>query len=163
MIKDNIAQGVDIDGKPYEYSEKPFARPWFGTRLKKSEIKSFVSEGRVKPFRTKSGSLWMVVEKGYKDFRRMRGQKEDGDFLTDRGTMLRNMKILETTDDSFKIGFSDAVQLKKALWFNVMGVGKSKKLWRFLGLRKEQETELADYAASLVTEKILEEHLRQLS
>ncbi len=156
MIKDNVNRGVDIDGKAYEYSEKPFVRPWAGTRLPKANIESFVKEGRIKPFRTKAGKLWMVVAGGYKDFRRMRGQKDDGDFLTDRGTMLRNLKVIETTADTMTVGFSDAVQLKKALWFNVMGVGKGKKLWKFLGLRKEQEEELAEYAASLVTEKIAE-------
>lgn len=159
MVRDNVAQGVDIDGKAYSYSEKPFVRPWAKSRLPKADIESFVKEGRIKPFRTKAGKLWMVVTGGYKDYRRMRGQKDDGDFLTDRGTMLRNLKPLTITAQYFSIGFTDAVQLKKALWFNVMGVGKSKKLWRFLGLRKEQEQELAEYASSLITEALLEKVL----
>lgn len=157
MILDNVTKGIDIDGKRYGYSETPFARP-YDPKLK--GVKGLVKEGRLMLFLKGKQRFWMVVKKGYKDYRRMKGQNPDGDFLQVSGAMLRNLQITELTDTSFTLGFTDAVQLKKALWFNVMGVGKSKKLWKFLGLRKEQETELAEYAASLMTEKFLEQLLK---
>ena len=60
------------------------------------------------------------------------------DLLTYRGEMLRDMNIVNNSNNSTVIGFTDPVQARKAFWLNVSGVGRSRKLWKFLGLRKEQ-------------------------
>ena len=158
MILDNAREGIDIKGKKYQYSTKPFARP-YDPSLK--GIKGYVADKRLELFRTKQDKLWMIVTKGYKDYRMMRGQDPDGDFLTVSGAMLRNLQVTSLTDTDVTLGFTDSVQLKKALWFNVMGVGKGKKLWEFLGLRKQQEEELARYAASLFTAEFLQQQINR--
>lgn len=157
MILENIAAGIDINGNKYKFSDKPFARP-YDPKLK--GVKQLVKEGRLTLFLKNKKRFWMVVEKGYADYRRMKGLSADGDFLTLTGAMLRNLQIIELAENSFQLGFTDATQLKKALWFNVMGVGKSKRLWQFLGLRKEQIDELSEYAATLFSEKYLEDLMK---
>lgn len=160
MILDNVAKGVDIHGKNYKYSTTPFARP-YDKKLK--GVKGLVKEGRLTLFMKGKTRFWMVVEGGYEDYRRMKGKDPSGDWLTDTGAMLRNLKIIELTDKSAQLGFTDPRQLKKATWLNIDGAGKGKKLWQFLGLRKEQEIELAEYAASLLTEKYLQEIIGKIA
>lgn len=46
------------------------------------------------------------------------------------------------TDNDAIIGYNDREQAKKAYWFNVSGVGKSRKLWKFLGITQEQKDKL---------------------
>ncbi len=157
MILENIRQGIDINGKRFSYSEKPFARP-FDKRIK--GYKQLIKDERLTVFKKDGKNNWMVVEGGYKDYRRMRGQNPDGDFLTDTGAELRNFQIIELTATIARLGFTDPKQLKKSLWQNTMGVGKSKKLWQWMGLRKEQVKELAEYAASLITGQYIEQLLK---
>lgn len=157
MILENVAAGLDIHGKKYKYSTRPFARP-FDPKLK--GVKGLAKEGRLTIFLRGKTRHWMVVTGGYEDYRRMKGKNPTGDWLTDTGAMLRNLQIIELTDESASLGFTDPLQLKKATWLNIEGAGKGKRLWQFLGLRKEQEIELAQYAASLLTEKYIEEMLK---
>lgn len=148
MIEDNIRDGVDYQGAKYAYSTNPFARP--AGRIKGR--KKLEEEGRLKSFTTAKGKLWVVVTGGYKDWRAIQGLNPDGDFLQASGRMMRNLQVLPTSADTVRIGFTDPEQAKKALWLSVTGAGRSRKLWRFLGLRPQQERELAEYAATLTSE-----------
>ncbi|HRK05240.1 MAG TPA: hypothetical protein PLW14_09105 [Chlorobiota bacterium] len=146
MIEDNIRRGESYDGTKFRYSERPFAMPAGATRLG-PRMKAFIKDGRLTAYMAKGKRLWVVIPKGYKDLRSMRGQNAAGDFLTASGRMLRNLQILSVTDTTVKIGFSDPEQEQKALWLNVTGVGRSRRLWRFLGLSPQQQDELAAIAA----------------
>lgn len=146
MISDNVRLGLDSKGNRFSYSTRPFAMP--GGKFRNA--KGFVEEGRLEAFTTPKGKLWYVVTGGYKDLRSMRGQNPEGDFLQVTGAMMRNLNVTRVTDTSVRIGFDDPAQEKKALWLSVTGAGRSRRLWRFMGLRPEQEHELAEFAGQLV-------------
>lgn len=146
MISDNVRLGVDSKGNRFSYSTKPFAMP--GGKFR--GVKGFIEEKRLEAFTTKSGHLWYVVTGGYKDLRRMRGQNPEGDYLQATGAMMRNLNVTKLTDASVSIGFDDPVQEQKALWLSVTGVGRSRRLWRFMGLQPAQEAELAEFAGKLI-------------
>lgn len=158
MIEDNIRAGVDSDGQRYSYSTRPFAMP--ARRIKGR--KALEAEGRIRTFTTAQGKLWMVVTGGYRDWRIMQGADPDGDFLTMSGRMLRNLQVLPPSEDSVRIGFTDTEQAQKALWLSVTGAGRSRKLWRFMGLQKSQERELAEYAAVLCAEEAIKDATKRL-
>jgi len=147
MIEENIAAGVSYDGRQYQYSTKPFARPVRSLR----DLKKFIGEGRVKPFTTAKGKLWALIPGGYRDWRTMNGLNPDGDFLQVRGAMLRNLGVLSVTGDTATLGFDDPEQREKAFWLQVTGVGPARTLWRFLGLTEAQQNELAEMAAGMMT------------
>lgn len=146
MIEENIAAGRSYDGTKYSYSTKPFARP-VG---KLPGRKKFQAEGRLKMFTTKQGHLWAVVTGGYKDWRAMNKLNPNGDYLQATGAMLRNLSVVEVDDEKVRLGFTDPTQRRKALWLEVTGAGRSRRLWKFLGLSDTQQQELAEYAATLL-------------
>lgn len=146
MIEENIAAGVSYDGTRYAYSTKPFARP-IGKLTGRAKM---VKEGRLKLFNTAEGKLWAVVTGGYKDWRRMNKLNPDGDYLQATGAMLRNLNVVEATDTTVRLGFTDPTQRRKAFWLEVTGASRSRRLWKFLGLSDQQREELAAYAASLL-------------
>jgi hypothetical protein len=158
LIKDNIKQGVDIDGKAYSYSTNPFWIPYNNTV--KSKLGGKSGEGSFyKITRSKSGKLGMLVLGGYKVYKEKLNPSASGDFLTWSGKMLRSIHVLPGSlsgaevkggGGSVLIGFSDSAQSQKAFWFNVSGVGRSRKLWKFMGLRKEQVTLLISEFTPLI-------------
>lgn len=145
LINEQIREGKDADGKSYAYSEKPFVMPSGAARLKKQA--SLEKEGKIARFTTKQGSLWILVFGGYKSLREMRGQNSDGDFLQDTGAMLRSMSAEETSATEARVVFSDPKSAQKAFWLSVSGAGRSRKLWKFFGLSKENRQKLEEFAA----------------
>jgi hypothetical protein len=144
LIREQTQKGTDADGKPYAYSTKPYAMP-LQPRLRK-----FIKTDRVGVFKTKQGKLWAVVRGGYRDYRAMAGRKDDGDYLDFSGAMLRALDVVRVENtqqsDRIVIGFQDAEQARKAFWLNVSGAGKSRKLWKFLGLTPKNQEALARFA-----------------
>lgn len=148
LINNQIKQGVDEKGNAYEYSTKPFAMP--GGALKLKAKKQAIADGKLLPFQTNSDALWYVVAGGYKSLRELRGQNTEGDYLQVSGRMLGALTTLRANPNEIAIGFSDAKQAQKAFWLTVQGAGKSRALWRFMGLTKESQEELAKYAAEVI-------------
>jgi|YNPBryulayer2012_1023412.scaffolds.fasta_scaffold130277_1 hypothetical protein len=62
--------------------------------------------------------------------------------------------ISKPQNNQIVISFSDPLSEKKAFFLNISGVGKSRKLWKFLGLTKENEKILLEYAESLISQNI---------
>jgi hypothetical protein len=83
----------------------------------------------------------------------MTGLNPNGDFLQAKGDMMRNLNVIEVTDTTARLGFTSPEQARKALWLSVTGASKSRRLWLFMGLSQPQQQELAEYAATLVTDK----------
>lgn len=154
LIKEQIAEGIDIEGKPYRYSTRPFARPVSGIpgwgKIKNSLLKS----KEIKLFRTKEGKLWVRVEGGYRRFREFTGRKPDGDFLQYSGKMLAALSSSPKSPNKIILGFSTARASEIAFYLNVSGAGRSRRLWRFLGLTKENEQRLADEISALLLQHI---------
>ena len=44
------------------------------------------------------------------------------------------------------IYFADAESAQKAMWFNISGIGKTRKLWKFFGLTDESQKKLIAFA-----------------
>jgi hypothetical protein len=151
MIEENVRRGVGYDGRQFLYSMKPFARP-IPKGFTKKRLKELEAAERIKRFRTKEGKLWMVVMHGYRDYRQMIGADPNGDFLQLTGAMMRNLNVIDSDVDTVRLGFDDPVQARKALYLSVTGAGKSRRLWRFMGITQKQQNELTEYAAGMLVE-----------
>ncbi|MHB2150577.1 hypothetical protein ACX8XP_16105 [Calditrichota bacterium LG25] len=78
--------------------------------------------------------------------------------------MLRNLKIIKAENNQVIIGFTDPIQAQKAFWLNISGVGRSRKLWKLLGLRKEQWEQLKNrYGLDITAEmtKVLIDNIKK--
>jgi len=142
MVQQNIAAGRDKDGNSFQYSDKPFYMPY--NRAVRAKLGKD-QEGKLYNIVTskRTGKLGMIILCGYANYKAKVRPNAEGKFLQWTGKMLRNMNITDISDDTVTIGFPDPVQSQKAFWFNVSGVGKSRKLWKFFGLSAEQKKELA--------------------
>lgn len=149
LINDQIKEGIDADGKRYAYSQKPFAMPTGGSRIKNydrvvkdsTKVELFTSKATKQP--------WMIVKGGYKALREMRGRNPDGDYLQDTGNMLNALSAVERANNEAAIVFTDAKAAQRAFWLTVSGAGKGRKRWNFMNLTKQNQQKLADYAAEL--------------
>ncbi|APF16980.1 hypothetical protein Calab_1517 [Caldithrix abyssi DSM 13497] len=164
MIEQNIAQGVDVHGQKFAYSEKPFYRPYDPQIVKKLGGKS--GKGKFYEIvKSKStGKLGMIILGGYKQYKQKVNPQAANDFLTFSGKMLRNLKIIKAENNQVIIGFTDPIQAQKAFWLNISGAGRSRKLWKFLGLRKEQWEQLKKrYGLQITAEmsKLLLDNVKQ--
>lgn len=148
LLNKQVEQGIDEKGNKYRYSTKPFAMPSGALKIKAR--KQAIKDSKLSAFNTTSGALWYVVNGGYKSLREMRGQNPEGDFLQVTGRMLGALSTLRATDNEIAIGFTDAKQAQKAFWLTVSGAGKSRALWRFMGLTKDNQEALAKYAAEVI-------------
>lgn len=152
LINEQIANGIDFEGKQYSYSTKPFKRPVGNKYL--SKFKKAEKDNKIKYFKTSKGSLWMVVLGGYKSYRNIIGRSGTSDFLQDTGKMLAalNYKI---KGNKIEIGFTSKKEAEKAFWLNTSGAGKSKTKWKFLGLTDENLDKLVKEFAELIIEDII--------
>jgi hypothetical protein len=76
--------------------------------------------------------------------------------------MMRNLKPFTPEDDSITVGWSDATLAQRAFWLNVSGAGKSRHLWKFLGLSQAQQEALAARYAPQITTQIAHEMAAEL-
>lgn len=160
-VNQQIDEGVDADGKAYEYSTRPFARPRGGAPLK-SSVKQLEKQGRLETFRNGTGKLWMLVTGGYKDYREMTGRQPDGDFLTFTGKLRASMFAKPHGQGAVMIGFAGQRNATIAFYMNVSGVGRGRKLWKFLGLTPDnQRALLADATRLLQASPEMAEELKK--
>lgn len=147
LLNEQIDQGTDADGNPYEYSARPFARPIGGIKDAKNAEKA----GKIKPFRTKEGKLWAIVTGGYKSFRELSGKNPEGDFLTFTGALRQSLSSRSSGDTEAQIYSTDPAQAQKIFWLSVAGAGKARKKWDFFRLSDKNLERLAEYAAGQMT------------
>jgi len=143
FIEENIRRGFDYEGNKFSYSTRPFFRPWHPVIQRKLGGK----EGEGKYYKTvfskTTGAAGMIILGGYKEYKKMVYPDAADKFLTVKGKMLRSMNA-KATDNEAAISFSDPEESQKAYWFNVSGVGRSRKLWKFLGVTKQQLSKIED-------------------
>jgi hypothetical protein len=154
LINEQIERGIDAEGKPYRYSTKPFARPVGGIPRFGQFSKNAQKEGRLKIFSTQKNSKWGLFTRGYADYRSLTGRNPDGDYLEFSGEMLASMTGFARQPNQVVVGFSSQKAAERAFWLNVSGVGRSRKLWKFLGLTPDNEKILVDYAAELLARSV---------
>ncbi len=53
--------------------------------------------------------------------------------------MLRSLTVIKIDNNQAIIGFTNSSDAKKAYYLNVSGAGKSRKLWKFLGITTKQK------------------------
>jgi len=147
MINDNVSKGVSYDGNKFEYSTNTYARPYDSKLVQK--MGGVQAEGKLYDIATSksTGKLTLLIH-GYKDFKAKVYPDVANDFLTVSGKMLRNLSVVNVSKQKqeFVIGFTDPEQELKAFWLQVSGVGRSRRLWKFLGLSNAQQKELANQA-----------------
>lgn len=134
LINQQIADGIDIDGKKYKYSEKPFAMPYSS-----KVVKAFGKDGKGKYYNvtSKNGKRWLIITKGYKSYREAFNREVDKDFLQWSGNMLAAIDVINYDTYSAEIGFRNKKAAQIAYYLNVSGAGRGRKLWKFFGLTKE--------------------------
>jgi hypothetical protein len=153
FIKQQAAEGKDIDGRSYHYSTNPFVRPVAGSVIPAASLKSLEKSGEVKLFHSgKTGGLWMLIVGGYKAYRGFTGRSTDSDFLLFTGNMLGSMTGQAIGDNSIKIGFTSPREAEKAFYLSISGAGRSHKLWRFFGLNNANLKRLLDEFAGQIVE-----------
>ncbi|MCS7054077.1 MAG: hypothetical protein NZM09_10145 [Ignavibacterium sp.] len=156
-IMDNINKGVDIEGNNFAYSEKNYYRPFDKSIY--SKLRKDQSFGKV--ISNKEGKLGFVIF-GYKKFKEVFNPSAKNDYLTWSGKMLRDLNVLKLTDNTVVVGFTDPNNAQKAYWFNIAGVSKSRKLWKFLGLRQQQIDEIKLKYEKQITNEVAVELIKQL-
>lgn len=118
LITLRTLEGKDYEDKPFKpYSTKPFAMPSGATT--KSSLK-VLGKDNFSYFRTKSGSLWIVVKGGYQALKKARMSGTDytgGVNLSLSGAMLRGLKVISSSANLVKIGFSRS-ELAQRAYFN---------------------------------------------
>lgn len=146
LLNEQVEQGVDRDGNRYRYSTKPFALPAGKKKFAKRLFADQSKGGKLKRFTTAQGKMWYYVYGGYRSWRELNDRRPDGDFLQWSGQMMRSLTTAEE-DGKVVVYFGDEESARKAFWLNVSGVGRSRKLWKFFGLTRENEQKLLEYAA----------------
>ncbi|MEN6294706.1 MAG: hypothetical protein ABFD61_01090 [Chloroherpetonaceae bacterium] len=154
LMREQIDEGIDIDGKRYKYSERTFYVPYSKkllAKLGKSE------EGKLyKIIRGKNGKLGILILGGYKAYKQKLAASMD--FLIWSGEMLNALTIQIINKDSAKIAFNNKEAAERAYFLNVSGVGKSRKLWKFFGLTKDNikiiDDEAKKYSDTFVQQNI---------
>lgn len=141
FILDNIKKGISYQGDKFQYSENDFYIPFspkiYSAYKKDSSFARIVS--------TNSGKLGFIIF-GYKKYKEKFYPDSLNNFLTASGKMLRDLNLLKISDNEIILGFSDVRNSQIAYWLNVSGAGKSRKLWKFLGLSQKQVDKLSsDY------------------
>lgn len=141
LINQQIKDGIDIDGKPYKYSESPFLMP-YSSKVANKFGKD--NKGKLYNIVNKNGKKWLIITKGYKSYREAFNRATDADFLQWTGNMLSSIDIINSDSDSAEIGFTNNKAAKIAYYLNVSGAGRGRKLWKFFGLTKENIDKLID-------------------
>lgn len=158
LIEERTARGEYLPGSSPgagQYSTKPFARPAAGLPRRIRELLDDTSDGS--SFFTRAGTLWVVVERGYRWLREAMGLPTDRVTLDVTGDMMRAMSSrVTTTADGITLevgyiqGVSDDDALRIADFHQNQGVGPSKTIRRFVGLTDEEaSTVIAQLAESL--------------
>lgn len=141
LINQNVASGVDVDGKPFKrYSDKWFARPAGDlSKAKSGRIAKLIKSGDARYFSGKSGATWLSV-RGYRRWKLVESPSADPDDvnLTLTGNMLSAMQPNVNSDGSVEIGFANSEAAELAFYHNISGAGRSRVLRRFLGLQPQQ-------------------------
>ena len=154
MIRDRTLAGKDVDGQSFKpYSTQPFARPAGGlTKTARANLK-----GLTKFFR-RNGSLWMLVEGGYKAFKDAVYGDSSTVNLQAEGHLLRSLTVLEPVDTAtgvVRVGFTRSEEAEKAYWHNVSGAGKSRAIRKFMGLTEAEKKiiakDIADNGGIIIT------------
>lgn len=161
LINKQIEQGIDYEGRKYSYSEKPFWRPYSKKVVDKLGGKKGAGEQYEVTSNPNTKKRGMVVLGGYKAYRRAFGRDPEGDFLQFSGNMLASMDVINADESNAEIGFTDKRAADIAFWLNISGAGRSRKLWKFMGLTKENLLELSD-VSEIATEQDIETLVKSL-
>lgn len=152
IIKQRTAKGIFLDGSSPnagQYSTKPFAMP-IGAIKKKALLNRIIKgkhdeEDETQLFTSKSGKMWVAIGKGYKWLREQSNKQSSNVDLRWTGQLMRSMTVNVNADKGIIAIFHTGKRNKQlAEWFNVKGIGKSKKLKKYLAISEEELQNLAE-------------------
>lgn len=160
MVRRRTTEGRLLPGSTSEeYSTKQFAMP-FGALPKglQSKAKQKQNKNDFGLFTTKStGSLWVLVKKGYKHLRELAGKDSSSVKMTWSGAYLRDLSVVEVSsnEEAFtEVGFKNERNRHLAFWHEVAGAGKSKRKHKIMGVLPEEEDELAELAETEIVKTL---------
>ncbi len=137
FIQQNLDASIDVDSKQFETLSFQY---WF-YRYKRRKY-------RGKYLRGKKSAKWQAFKSAAYSEWGSAGKKVT---LTSTGAMRASLSPISSDGNSVTIGFLDAESARIAFYHNVSGAGKGRIIRKFMGLHKEQEDELAGYAADLIS------------
>jgi len=157
FIEENIKKGIDYEGNAFQYSTNPYYIPFNDAIYKKLGGKNGNGKLFQMVYSKRTGLLGMIILGGYKAYKEKVHPSAAKSYLTVTGKMLRSMDV-KATDNEAIISFTGEEEQQKAFWFNVSGVGRSRKLWKFLGItemqKKQLTEELTESAREIVVAKL---------
>lgn len=107
-IKERTMRGVGADGLPFRpYSTRPFSMPYSAVASSQKTQKAIKNKD-ARTFR-RSGAFWIVWTGGYKSYKSYMQPNTDTNVvnLMFRGSMLRNLKVLETNSTPIFVDLSE--------------------------------------------------------
>jgi len=118
LIRDRTQDGLDVNDMPFKaYSTRTFKMPVSnGTKRALGILKS---QGDVE-YRILGGVKYAIVKGGYLNYKRAYIQSSGNSWngkvdLTMTGAMLRDLNVIETSNNSFKLGFTNIEMSQRAL------------------------------------------------
>lgn len=162
IIRQRTKKGEFLEGSSSgseSYSTKPFAMPVGAVNQmtgKKITTLAKTEDDKFKLFHSKkTGSLWVLVTEGYKRIRQLAGKPADNVTMSWSGKVMRNLKNVAEEPREGKIYFDDERSKQIAIWQNIMGAGKSKKLKIFMGFNDKEIEELSKLAGTEIVKNII--------
>lgn len=150
IIKARVQAGVFEDGSSTDagqYSSKPFVMP-IGAVKKKSVLMGILKNQyneKTQLFRTKKGSLWVLVKDGYQWLREVSGKPSAKVDMRYTSEMMRSLKVLSVDPEKGEIiiGHDRKRNQQLAEWHH-QGAGKSKKVRKWLYVTDKELQSIAD-------------------
>ncbi len=157
IIRDRVNAGQYLEGSSPnagQYSTTPMPLP-FGKLEKAVSKKELQNKDKYTIFTAKSGNKWVIIQGGYKEYRRLCGKESDKVVMSWTGKMMQNLGIVEKVPGSIGVGFSDPDMERLAIFHNISGVGKSHRRHVFFDLSKEERAQLTKYAGEEITKELI--------
>jgi hypothetical protein len=118
IIVERTLKGDDKNGDPFPpYSGHPFKMP--SGAIGKTVRKVMYRAGQLSYFRNNNKALWVVINGGYRDLKKMifRNAGYDGTVnLWLSGNMLGSLRVISADNNLVKIGFTRDEEARKAEW-----------------------------------------------
>jgi hypothetical protein len=98
----------------------------------------------------KSKRAWVILKGGYKQYRELAGLQTSVVNMSWSGRMMRNLSVVNISEDTVAVGFTSPEEAQKALWHNKLGAGKSHRKHIFLGLSQDELARVAKIVSDFV-------------
>ncbi|TAK59419.1 MAG: hypothetical protein EPO24_07730 [Bacteroidetes bacterium] len=161
IIRKRTLDGKYLEGSSpgaEQYSVTPLPLPFakFQANVKAKLTKEQAqNKDKYVLFTAKSGNTWIIVQGGYKEFRKLAGKFSDHVVMSWTGRLMRNLGLIRKDDSGADVGFPDTDAERIARYHNIEGAGKSRRKHVFFDLSKEERERLTKLAGETISKNLL--------